>query len=153
VNLPGRLTRLTIALATLQARGLLAGPFTGVPTAITHMNPSNRFLQELASMPIVEGVTAHWIIAVQGDGNPEDGADGIVMYKSAHIDGVASEKVVRSSLRPRVILKRFARLSAFCWSTLVERLVTANGSSQTQQRKSRADVTLQSSEIIDTAAI
>ena len=48
-------------------------------------------------MPIVEGVTAHSIIAVQGDGPPEDGADGIVMYKSAHIDGVASEKVVRSS--------------------------------------------------------
>jgi hypothetical protein len=97
VNLPGRLTRLTIALATLQARGVLAGPFTGVPTAITHMNPSNRFLQTLASLPIVEGVTAHSIIAVEGDGNPEDGADGIVMYKSAHIDGVASEKVVRSS--------------------------------------------------------
>jgi pimeloyl-ACP methyl ester carboxylesterase len=97
VNLPGRLTRLTISLATLQAKGLLAGPFTGMPTAITHMNPSNRFLQELASMPIVEGVTAHSIIAVQGDGDPEDGADGIVMYKSAHIDGVASEKVVRSS--------------------------------------------------------
>jgi hypothetical protein len=34
---------------------------------------------------------------VQGDGPPEDGADGVVMYKSAHIDGVASEKVVRSS--------------------------------------------------------
>jgi pimeloyl-ACP methyl ester carboxylesterase len=97
VNLPGRLTRLTIAFATLQARGLLAGPFTGIPTAITHMNPSNRFLQTLASMPIVEGVTAHSIIAVQGDGDPEDGADGIVMYKSAHIDGVASEKIVRSS--------------------------------------------------------
>lgn len=47
-------------------------------------------------MPTVEGVTAHSIIAVQGDGNPEDGADGIVMYKSAHIDGVASEKVVNS---------------------------------------------------------
>jgi pimeloyl-ACP methyl ester carboxylesterase len=97
VNLPGRLTRLTVALATLQARGLLAGPFTGMPTAITHMNPSNRFLQELASTAIVEGVTAHSIVAVQGDGSPEDGADGIVMYKSAHLDGVASEKIVRSS--------------------------------------------------------
>ena len=89
------MTRVTIALATLQAKGLLAGPFTGVPTAITHMKPSNRFLQTLASMPIVEGVTAHSIIAVEGNGNPEDGADGIVMYKSAHI--VASEKIVRSS--------------------------------------------------------
>jgi hypothetical protein len=96
VNLPGRLTRLGVELATLQTKGLLAGPFTGIPTAITNMNPSNRFIQTLASMPIVEGVSAHSIIAVQGDGKPEDGADGVVMYKSAHIDGVASEKVVRS---------------------------------------------------------
>jgi len=75
---------------------LLAGPFTGIPTAITNMNPSNRFIQTLASLPIAEGVTAHSIIAVQGDGKPEDGADGVVMYKSAHIDGVASEKIIRS---------------------------------------------------------
>jgi hypothetical protein len=91
------LTRLGIEVATLQSRGLLRRPFTGVPTAITNMNPSNRFIQTLASMPVVERVTAHSIIAVQGDGPPEDGADGIVMYKSAHIEGVASEKVVRSN--------------------------------------------------------
>jgi len=97
VNLPGRLARLTVEIATLQAKGVLAGPFTGIPTAVTNMNPSNRFLQTLGSMPIVGGVTAHSIIAVQGDGKPEDGADGVVMYKSAHIDGVASEKIVRSS--------------------------------------------------------
>jgi pimeloyl-ACP methyl ester carboxylesterase len=97
VNFPGRLTRLGIEAATWQTKGFLAGPFTGIPTAITNMNPSNRFVQTLASMPIVEGVTAHSIIAVQGDGPPEEGADGVVMYKSAHIDGVASEKVVRSS--------------------------------------------------------
>jgi pimeloyl-ACP methyl ester carboxylesterase len=97
VNLPGNLTRLGVEVATLQARGILVGPFTGIPTSITNMNPSNRFIQILAATPIVEGVTAHSIIAVQGDGPPEDGADGIVMYKSAHIDGVESEKVVRSS--------------------------------------------------------
>jgi pimeloyl-ACP methyl ester carboxylesterase len=97
VRLPGNLTRLGVEAATLQSRGLLRGPYTGIPTAITNMNPSNRFIQELASMPIIEGVTAHSIIAVQGDGPPEEGADGIVMYKSARIDGVASEKVVRSS--------------------------------------------------------
>jgi pimeloyl-ACP methyl ester carboxylesterase len=97
VNLPGRLTRLTVEFATLQGKGMLAGPFTGIPTAVTNMNPSNRFIQTLAAMPIVDGVTAHSIIAVQGNGNPEDGADGVVMYKSAHIEGVASEKIVRSS--------------------------------------------------------
>jgi hypothetical protein len=88
---------MSIDIATLQARGVLAGTYTGIPTAITNMNPSNPFLQTLHSMPIVEGVKAHSIIAVQGDGKPEDGADGIVMYKSAHIDGVVSEKIVRSS--------------------------------------------------------
>jgi pimeloyl-ACP methyl ester carboxylesterase len=97
VNLPGRLTKLTVEIATLQAKGLLAGPFTSIPTAVTNMNPSNRFIQTLSAMPIVEGVAAHSIIAVQGDGKPEDGADGVVMYKSAHIDGVVSEKIVRSS--------------------------------------------------------
>jgi hypothetical protein len=40
---------------------------------------------------------AHSIIAVQGDGPPEEGDDGVVKYSSAHIDGVASEKIVRSS--------------------------------------------------------
>ena len=39
---------------------------------------------------------AHSIIAVQGTGPVEDGADGVVAYKSAHIEGVDSEKVVNS---------------------------------------------------------
>ena len=97
VNLPGRVARMSVAIATLRARGLLARTYTGIPTAITNMSPSNRFLQALESTPVVQGVTVHSIIAVQGDGKPEDGADGVVMYKSAHIDGVASEKVVRFS--------------------------------------------------------
>lgn len=114
VNLPGRVARMSVAIATLRARGLIAGAYTGIPTAITNMNPSNRFLQALVSLPIVDGVKAHSIIAVQGDGKPEDGADGVVMYKSAHIDGVASEKVVRPAIPHRAIPKRFRKSSAFC---------------------------------------
>jgi hypothetical protein len=41
-------------------------------------------------------VPAHSIIAVAGDGPVEDGGDGVVKYRSAHVDGVASEMVVRS---------------------------------------------------------
>ena len=44
-----------------------------------------------------DGVVAHSIIAVQRDGPPEQGDDGVVKYLSARIDGVASEKIVRSS--------------------------------------------------------
>jgi pimeloyl-ACP methyl ester carboxylesterase len=67
-----------------------------MPTSIDQMNPRNRFLQTLASIPIVPGVAANSIIAVQGDGPVEDGSDGVVAYRSAHLDGVESEAVVRS---------------------------------------------------------
>ena len=47
-------------------------------------------------IPRAPGVAAHSIIAVSGEGPPEDGSDGVVSYRSAHLDGVASEKIVRS---------------------------------------------------------
>jgi hypothetical protein len=87
---------LSFDLLTLQKQGLVLGQFTGVPTSITNMNPDNRFIKALSGIPIAEGVVAHSIIAVQGDGPPEEGDDGVVKYTSAHIDGVASEKIVRS---------------------------------------------------------
>ena len=50
----------------------------------------------LADIPIEPGVTSHSIIAIKGDGDPMEGDDGVVEYKSAHLDGVASEFIVRS---------------------------------------------------------
>ncbi len=96
VNLPGNFARLSGELLTLRAEGILRTPLARVPSSIDNMNPSNPFLQTLASIPLADGVIAHSIIAVQGDGPPEKGNDGVVAYESAHIDGVESEKVVRS---------------------------------------------------------
>jgi hypothetical protein len=50
----------------------------------------------LAETPVAAHIPAHSIIAVQGEGPVEDGSDGVVAYKSAHIDGVQSELIVRS---------------------------------------------------------
>ena len=61
------------------------------------MKGSNPFLKTLASLPIAPGIEAHSIIAVKGDGPPEQGDDGVVKYTSAHIDGVESELIVRDS--------------------------------------------------------
>jgi hypothetical protein len=98
VNLPGRLTKLSIDVLTLQKQGVvLAGGASGIPTAIDNMNPTNRFVQQLAAIPLADGVVAHSIIAVDSDGPLEDAGDGVVKYTSAHIDGVESEKIVRSS--------------------------------------------------------
>jgi hypothetical protein len=60
------------------------------------MDSSNPFVQTLSGLPIANGVHAHSIIPVKGDGPPEEGNDGVVEYKGAHIEGVESELVVRS---------------------------------------------------------
>lgn len=65
------------------------------PTAADNMNPNNPGLKILASIPVTPTVRAHSIIAVEGDGPIEEGDDGVVAYKSAHIDEAVSEKVIR----------------------------------------------------------
>jgi hypothetical protein len=74
----------------------MLGVPSSIPTALDNMDASNPFLRSLAAMPIARGVHAHSIIPVKGTGPVEDGNDGVVEYKSAHIDGVESELVVRS---------------------------------------------------------
>jgi len=60
------------------------------------MTPGNPFLRTLSSLPVAPGIAAHSIIAVEGTGPAYQGADGVVKYKSAHLSGVESERVVRS---------------------------------------------------------
>jgi len=67
-----------------------------MPTAVDNMRPGNAFVRTLSASPIVAGVTAHSIIAVLGEGPVSGKTDGVVAYESAHLDGVESEKIVRS---------------------------------------------------------
>ncbi len=67
-----------------------------VPTSIDGMSAENPILHSLVSLPLPSKVTGHSIIAVLPDMEIETGNDGVVEYKSAHIDGVASEFIVRS---------------------------------------------------------
>jgi triacylglycerol esterase/lipase EstA (alpha/beta hydrolase family) len=68
-----------------------------VPSSIDNMRPGSPFLEGLAELSIAPDVKAHSIIAVTGLGSPLPQNDGVVEYKSAHIEGVESEKIVRSS--------------------------------------------------------
>lgn len=70
--------------------------FEKLPSSLDNMRPSNRFLNILVKLPIDPAVSAHSIIAIQGDGPVEKGNDGVVEYSSAHLDGVESEFIVRS---------------------------------------------------------
>ena len=66
-----------------------------VPTSLDSMSPRNPWLQALAELPVAPGIKAHSIIPVKGDGDPEEGSDGVVRYRSAHVQPVESEFVVR----------------------------------------------------------
>ncbi|MRR57961.1 MAG: hypothetical protein EG824_07110 [Deltaproteobacteria bacterium] len=67
-----------------------------VPTSIDGMSAENPILKSLVVLPLPPKVTGHSIISVLPDMEIETGNDGVVEYQSAHIDGVASEFIVRS---------------------------------------------------------
>lgn len=60
------------------------------------MEPGSPLMTALAPLPLAPGVLGHSIIAVEGDGPLEEGNDGVVAYKSAHLEGMESEFIVRS---------------------------------------------------------
>ena len=67
-----------------------------VPTSLEEMEPGSRFVRLLNSMSIHPDVKVHSIVAVDGDGPVEEGNDGVVEYKSAHLREADTEIVVRS---------------------------------------------------------
>lgn len=104
VRMPRQLLSLAQDLVTLDTDSLVSAAFVrGMPTSIDNMNPNSPFLKALVEIPPAPGVAAHSIIPVQGDGDPALLNDGVVEYRSAHIEGVESELVVRSghSAQPR----------------------------------------------------
>jgi pimeloyl-ACP methyl ester carboxylesterase len=95
INLPGGLAKTAVQLGKLRESNMM-GSLAVIPTALDNMDSSNRFIKVLSASPIAPGVHAHSIIPVKGTGPVDEGNDGVVEYKSAHIDGVESELIVRS---------------------------------------------------------
>lgn len=68
-----------------------------VPTAVDNMSPGHPFIQAIAEIPVAPGIAVNSIIPVKEGYDPyQDGNDGVVKYKSAHIEPVESELLVRS---------------------------------------------------------
>jgi PGAP1-like protein len=96
VGAPKKMAQFAKDLTTDQKTGLPKGVDFHIPTSIENMEPGNRFVLKLAALPVVPGVKAHSIIAVDAEGPLEDGRDGVVAWKSAHMEPVESEFIVRS---------------------------------------------------------
>jgi pimeloyl-ACP methyl ester carboxylesterase len=62
--------------------------------SINGMSPGNPAIEAVRQIPVAPGIHAHSIIPTLQDGPLNDRNDGVVEYKSAHIDGVDSELVI-----------------------------------------------------------
>jgi len=96
VRLPSDIVRLGSSLTPLASTGANARAYTRMPTSIDGMSPGEPFIKTLANIPVTPTVPAHSIISVDDDSPLDRAGDGVVKYESAHIDGVASELIVRS---------------------------------------------------------
>ena len=65
-------------------------------TGLNDLDPDSSFIQALGSSRIKEGVIYHSIIGDQDQADHTGGSDGVVPYSSSHLDGAASEVIVRS---------------------------------------------------------
>jgi pimeloyl-ACP methyl ester carboxylesterase len=97
VTLPLRVTRLAAETLSGNRDALRLDTAKVRLGSVYGMTPDSPFSKTVSSIPVAPTVTAHSIIAVQGDGPVETGDDGVVEYRSAHIDEAASELVIRSS--------------------------------------------------------
>lgn len=96
VKLPKEILGVGADLVAGDASAITLSPAGGFLSSVHGMTPGNSFIRALAPLPIAPSITAHSVIAVETDGPVQEGNDGVVEYASAHLDGVASEFVVRS---------------------------------------------------------
>ena len=96
VAVPSNLSQVIAELALRNQDKLMLRTMARLPTSIDNMTPGNPFIRALAELPIAPGIRGHSIVAVDADGPLDDASDGVVKYRSAHIEGVESELIVRS---------------------------------------------------------
>ncbi len=98
IRLPRNLVALSVATVTQGADAFrAAATLRSLPTAVDNMTPGNPWLEGFAVIPVADGVPYHSIISVKEEFPiVDEGDDGVVKYRSAHLEGAASELVVRS---------------------------------------------------------
>jgi hypothetical protein len=65
-------------------------------TGLDNLDPNNQVLKVLESMPLDERIRYHSIIGDLDAPGKTDGTDGVVSYRSSHLDVVESELIIQS---------------------------------------------------------
>ena len=97
ITLPLNVVSGTADLLTRNRDALRLDPAASNFSSISGMSPSNPVMKAMAAMPVAPPIHAHSIIPTLGDEPLEERDDGVVTYRSAHLDGVQSELIVNHS--------------------------------------------------------
>jgi pimeloyl-ACP methyl ester carboxylesterase len=128
VHLPAQMRQLARDL-NQQNPGLWTSGSHRLPTSLDLLSPGAPALELLAARSAPPGVCYHSIIGVVFGQAPQ-GSDGIVPYRSAHIEGVASELVVPADHthvhhHPRAVLEVRRILHEHLQQTLRSNIIPA----------------------------
>lgn len=99
IDVPASLSEVGKELAKLSRKRDDGKRLVRLPNSIDALDPANRFVVTINSIPLAKGIPYHSIIADRGRGGNLDrrfpqSSDGIVPYWSSHIDGAESEIIV-----------------------------------------------------------
>ena len=97
IRLPGSLRSTYRELLMQNGRDFFTSEIVrdGLPSSIDELRPDNPLLKALNGLPVKPGMVAHSVMGRKDPTVPiPESSDGVVAYKSSHIDWAASEKVV-----------------------------------------------------------
>jgi pimeloyl-ACP methyl ester carboxylesterase len=98
VTIPLSITTATADILSGNSSNLFLDPRHARFGSVYGMSPNSPFIQSLARIPVVPWVHVHSIIPVRSASGPvEQGNDGVVTYRSAHLANAESELIVRGS--------------------------------------------------------
>jgi pimeloyl-ACP methyl ester carboxylesterase len=67
-----------------------------MPNSIDTLSPNDAWVKITSTLPMDKGIPYHSIIGDRGRGDTPHSSDGVVPYRSSHIEGAESEKIVPS---------------------------------------------------------
>jgi pimeloyl-ACP methyl ester carboxylesterase len=94
VKLPAKLVAIGPGLvekATVTNGKKVVGRF---PNSIDTLRPEARSVVAMNRLPIASSITYYSIIGDRGENNSPNSSDGVVAYRSSHLEGSRSEKIV-----------------------------------------------------------
>ena len=94
MTLPMTIAGATADLVANAGEGLKMGKERRTFNSISGMSPGNPAIEALRAMPVAPGIHTHSIIPTIQDGPLETRDDGVVKYKSAHLNGAEFELVI-----------------------------------------------------------